>query len=97
MAHRGLFFRLRADHEARGVAERDDRDVEGVAQLHEARGLVASRGPDGAAEMARVVGDQAERPALDAQQRGDQAGSELAPQFQHAARSARTSIAWRMS
>lgn len=34
--------------------------------------------------MARVVGDQAERPALDAQQRGDQAGSELAPQFQHA-------------
>ena len=50
-----------------GVSQSEsDRQVEGVAELHEARGLVGAVGVDRAAEMLRIVGDQADRPALDA-------------------------------
>ena len=42
------------------------RDVEGVAQLHEARRLVGAVAVDRAAEVHRVVGDDADGPALDA-------------------------------
>ncbi len=69
-----------------GVSHSDsDRQVERVAQLHEARRLVAGVGVDRAAQVARVVGDQPERPALDAHQRGDDADAEVGPQFEHRA------------
>ena len=69
-----------------GVSHRtDDRHVEGVAELHEARGLVGAVGVDGAAEVRRVVGDDADRPPLDADQRGHHAAAEVAAQLQHRA------------
>ncbi len=49
-----------------------------VAELHEARGLVGGVGVDGAAEMRRIVGEDADRPAFDASERGDDAGAEAA-------------------
>ena len=61
------------------VAQEQDRQVERVAQLHEAGGLVGAVGVDRAAEMGRVVGDHAERPAVRrAGERGDDAGAEAA-------------------
>ena len=73
------------DHEARRIAQRHDRDVEGVAELQEARGLVAGRRIDRAAEMLWIVGDQAERLALDADEGRDHADAEIAAELQHRA------------
>ena len=67
------------------VAEKEDRQVERVAELHEARGLVGAVAVDRAGEVERVVGDDAERAALDARQRGDHAGAEAAAQLEHRA------------
>ena len=59
---------LRPHHDAGRVAQRQDRHVEGVAELHEARGLVGAVAVDRAAQMLGIVGDDADRPALDADQ-----------------------------
>ncbi len=47
--------------------------VEGVAELHEAGGLVGPVAVDGPAQVRRVVGEDAHRPALDAGQGRDHA------------------------
>ena len=62
---------LGPDHEPRGVDQRDDRQAEGVAELQEARRLVGGVAGDRAGHVAGVVGDHAERAALDPGQRGD--------------------------
>ena len=64
---------LGPDHEPGRVAQEHDRDVERVAQLQEPGRLVGRGRVDRAAEMRRVVGDDADRPALDPRQRGDHA------------------------
>ena len=74
---RGL-LRLRTHHVAGGVAEAQDGDVEGVADLHHARRLVRAVAVDRAREVDRVVGDEADRPSLDADEGAHHAGSELA-------------------
>ena len=61
VAHQRGLLGLRPDHEARRVAQQQDRQVERVAQLHEARRLVGGVGVDRAAEVRRVVGDDADR------------------------------------
>ena len=73
------------------VGEEQQRQVERVAQLHEARRLVGAVGVDRAAEMGRVVGDDAERPAVDARERGDDPGAEAAPQLERLVAAARRS------
>ena len=83
MAHLGLGLHLRPDHEAGRVAERDDGQAMGIAQLHEARGLVGGIGIDGPAEVARIVADKTERPAADAHERGDHAAAEAGAQLEH--------------
>ena len=57
---------LGADHDPRRVAQHQDRDVERVAQLHEAGRLVGPVAVDGAGEVVRVVGDDADGAPLDA-------------------------------
>ena len=47
--------------------------------------LSAPSAVDGAGEVRRVVGDDADRPALDADQRGDHAEAEVAAQLEHRA------------
>ncbi len=76
---------LGADHEARRVAQRDDRQAVRVAQLHEARRLVGRLRVDRAAQVVRVVGHQPHGPALDARQRGDDAGAEAGAQLEQRA------------
>ena len=49
-----------AGQEAGHVDERDDRDVEGVAEADEARGLDRGVDVEDAGERARVVGDDAD-------------------------------------
>jgi hypothetical protein len=61
---------LRADHEAGRVDERDDRQAVGIAELHEAGGLVGRVGVDRAAEMRRVAGQDADRSPFDPGERG---------------------------
>ena len=74
------------DHEAGRVAQRERWQAEGVAQLHEARGLVGAVGVDRAAQVRRIVGDHAERPPFDAGERRHHAGAEAGAQLQHRAR-----------
>jgi hypothetical protein len=78
----GPRFDVGSDHEAGGVAEEEDREVEGVAELHESGGLVGTVGVDGAAEVGGVVGDDADGAALDAAQRGDHPRPETASQLE---------------
>jgi len=56
-----------------------------VAQLHEARRLVGGKGVDRATQVQRVVGQDADRAAFDARQRGVDADAETAAQGQHTA------------
>ena len=82
---RPVFSTSGPDHDPGRVAQHEERDVEGVAQLHEAGRLVGAVAVDGAGEVVRVVGDHADRPALDAEQRGDHAEPEAAAQLEHRA------------
>ena len=65
MAHRRRALGVGPDHEAGRVAEEQHRQPEGVAHADEARRLVGAVGVDRAAEVRGVVGDDAERPAVD--------------------------------
>jgi hypothetical protein len=55
VTHQGGLFRLRANHEAGRVAERDDRNVEGVAERNKTRRLIARIGINRTAEMLWIV------------------------------------------
>ena len=66
VADHAALLLARAGHEARGVHEHDERQPEGVAGAHEARGLGAGVGVEHAAEVARLVGDDADGAALEA-------------------------------
>ena len=84
LPHGGRLLAIRPDHEPGGVAKGQDRYAEGVAKLHEPGALLRTLGVDGAAEVAGVVGDDAEGTALDAQESGDHAGAVASAQFQEA-------------
>ena len=73
---RGLLDRG-ADHHPWRVDERDDGDVERVAELQEPRRLVGAVAVDRACEVVRVVGHDADGPPLDAGQRGDHPQTEV--------------------
>ena len=83
MPHLGVVFGLGAHHESRGVAQADDRQVVGVAQLDESRGLVRCVGVDGSSEVCGVVRDHPDGSSLDAHQHREDADAEFGPQFQH--------------
>ena len=85
VAHERRRLDVGPDHHPRRVDERHERQVEGVAQLHEAGRLVGCRRVDRPAEMPRVVGEDADRAALEPGQRGDHAEAEVAPQLEHRA------------
>ena len=50
---------LRARQEARHVDEGDDRDIEGIAEAHEPRGLARGIDVEAARQHHRLVGDEA--------------------------------------
>ena len=79
---RGL-LRFGSNHKAGRVAQRHDRNVKGIAKLHETCGLVARRRIDRATEMLRIVGDQPEWLALDANEGGDDPDTEIPAYFEH--------------
>ena len=58
-------FLLGAGHVAGEIRERQERDVEGVAEPDEPRGLVRGVHIEDAGAEARIVGDHADRPAHD--------------------------------
>lgn len=66
-----LLLRFEADQEARLVGERDQRQMEGVAELHQPHHLGAARHVGRAALYHRVVGHQPDRIAVDPRQPGD--------------------------
>ena len=86
MAHRGLLFRLRPDHEAGGIAQGNHRQPERFAQLHETGSLVATHGINRAAQTGRIIGNQTERFAFDAHQRRDHSRRKCLAQLQHGTR-----------
>ena len=83
VAHGRRALGRRADHEAGRVAQEQHRQLERVAQLHEARRLVGAVGVDRAAEMGGVVGDHPQRTAVDARERGDHPRAEAVAQLEH--------------
>ena len=76
---------LGTHHEAGRVAQAENGQAVTIAKLEKARRLVGCRGIDGAAQMHRIIGEQAHGPALDPDERRDHAGAEIAAQLQHAA------------
>ena len=85
LARQARPFHVRPHHHAGGVAQHEDGDVEGVAELREAAELVGAGAVDGAAEVLVVVGDDADRVPLDADERRHHPDAELRPQLQHRA------------
>ena len=85
VAHERRLLHLGSHHDPRRVAQHEQRDVEGVEQLHEARRLVGAVAVDGAGEVGRVVGEDADGLALDAGQRRHHAEAEVAAQLEHGA------------
>ncbi|OPY92442.1 MAG: hypothetical protein A4E73_01132 [Syntrophaceae bacterium PtaU1.Bin231] len=82
MAHVGALFDLRPHHEPRRIAQRQNRQTVGIAQLHVMRRLVRAFCFNGSAQVLAVVGDHTEGPAFDAYQACDDAGAEFRPQFE---------------
>ena len=68
---------LRADHEAGHVLEEDERDVEGVAEVDEARRLVGGVVVEDPGQLLGLVGDDPDRLAAEAGEAGDQRLGEL--------------------
>ena len=83
MAHLRRALNIGADHESGRVAQHDDRQVEGIAQLHKARGLVRRVGIDRPAQMVGIAGDHPHGSPLYPRQRRDRAKTEPGAQFQH--------------
>ena len=83
--HLGAGLDLRPDHEPGRVDQRDEGKPVRIAQLHEPRGLVGGIGVDGAAEMRRIACEQADRPAFDARERGEDPDAEAGPQLEQRA------------
>src|SRR5438445_248353 len=63
---------LGADQKPRRVGQEQQRHVEGVTEPDEARGLVGGVHVERAAEHHRIVGDDADREAADADESGDE-------------------------
>src|SRR6266849_4933810 len=74
---------LGPNHEAGRVAQRNDRNVKGIAQLHETRGLISRRRIDRTTEVFWIIGDQSEWLALNANEGGDDPDTEIAAYFEH--------------
>ena len=71
MLDQAAVFLRGARQEARHVDEGHDRNVEGVAEAHEARGLARGVDVEHAGEHHRLVGDEAHGAAGDAAEAGD--------------------------
>ncbi len=78
-------LRVRAGHDPRGVHQRDQRDAEGVAQLHEPGRLVRGVGCQRAGHVQRLVGEEPDGTAVDAPERGHHLGCVLLAQEGHRA------------
>src|SRR5579871_329244 len=85
VAHERRLLDLGADHHTRRVRERQHRQVEGLTDLQEPRGLVRAVGVDRPAQETRIVGEEAKRPPFDADQGGDHRLAELGSQLEHRA------------
>ena len=85
MPHLRAFLDGRSDHEARRVDQAHQRQAMCVAQLHEACGLVGGISVNGAAQMQRVVGDDADGPPFNARECGVDASAKTGAQLKHAA------------
>ena len=82
VAHQAGLLDVRPDHDPGGIAERQQGNVVGLAQLHEPCGLVRCVAIDRAAQMRRIVGDDPHRSTLDPGQRDDHRQSEAAAQLE---------------
>ena len=71
----GVFLRG-ARQKTRNVHEGDDRDVEAIAEAHEARGLARGVVVEHARKHHGLIGDEAHRPAFDAAETGDDVARE---------------------
>ena len=79
VAHQRRLLRLRSDHEARRVAQRNDGQAERLARAAGTAPPCPRGGVDRAGQMHGVVGDDTDRPALDAGQRRHHPRGEVGP------------------
>mgnify|MGYP000283029322 CR=1 FL=1 len=83
VAHHGVLLLRRTHHEAWGVAEGHNGQVEGIAQLHEACGLVGAVTVDGAREVNWVICDETHRFACDSNKSGDHTHPKVGSEFEY--------------
>ena len=77
-AHGAGGFRLQADGEAEAVDEMHHRQVERLAGVDEFRDLARGGGIPRAAVMQRIAGQDADRPAVEPREAGDDGAAEAA-------------------
>jgi len=82
VSHLGGLLRIGSHHEPGGVAEAHDRQVEGVAQLHEPGRLVGRVRVDRATEVSRIVRDDAHGAPLYAREDREDPDAELGAQLE---------------
>ena len=83
MPHERFLLVFWSDHVAGRIAERDNGNIKGVAELHEARSFIGGIRIDGATEMLRVICDDADRSPFESGQAGDNPDAEIAAQLEH--------------
>ncbi len=76
---------LHPRHEARGIHDEHQRQVVGVAEPDEPRGLVGGLVVDGAGHVHRLVGDHADGTPVDPRERGDHRRPALLGDLEHVA------------
>src|SRR5256885_9677171 len=77
VTHQRGLFDLRADHHSWGITQEQERNIKGVTQLHEPGGFVCPITVNGAREVHRVVGDDAQRTPLNPYERSHHARTEV--------------------
>ena len=75
-------FLLHARQEARHVLERNQRDVEGVAEAHEPRGLDRRVDVETPREHARLIGHDADGTSAESREADDDVAREVALHFE---------------
>ena len=95
--HQAGALRFGPHHHPRRVAEEQQRQIEGVAQLHEAGRLVGPVRVDGAAEVRRIVGHDADGATGHASERRDHAGPNPRRSSSAEPVSTMVSMTWRTS
>src|ERR1700738_3731591 len=82
MSHLAGFFGFWTHHEARRIAEYEQRNIEGIAKLHESCALIRCLTVNRAPQVPGVVGNQTHGTAFDPKESNDHPDTKVPPKLQ---------------